>query len=519
MTKVTAKSGTKSKRSEKRTSAKKAPFPFLGQGDASYYEWFEMWVWFEMPVPKAKRAELAAGGPPPCRLDLEWPLPELMWPSTGDQWIQRHLIEAYGTPKAKARFAKAQARMDEGDDDDDTLDDLLAGPEEKVFNDAIERWLLDMHAKHPILFAVRREDGEAGGTKLGAWHAASVESFVDRVSPALEALAKKKLAKDDKRRAPITLALNYVGPDKFSPAIRRLANKEELTKTTSPGAKAEEDALIRLSEDFVSRKFAAAEKLTKQISSPNGRLHALVQLADDVFCMGVDITVPAAHRLVLSMTNALQNRKLSVVRALPYAKKELSLNRVCVAYAGLLRAAALANDRRAFDAVVGLVDEMPRALRSYLLATAEALDAKRPDFAKRVRALTPAPTTKELYVLATRASDRKRRLDLYDEAAGRPKPPWYVVNNGIASLLAAYPKKLPQDAAQRWLARGAAVKRCEVQQSVARLLVRLGRHEEAVKHVVLALQYGADRDGVRKDSELIPIRKHPAFLAGLKSKR
>jgi hypothetical protein len=507
----------KAKSSGKGTSVK-APFPFLGQGDAGYYEWFEMWVWFEAPVPNAKRAALAAGGPPPCLRDLEWPQPELMWPSTGDQWIHQHLIEAYGTPKAKARFAKAEARRESGDDDHDVLDDLLAGHEQKIFNDDIERWLVEMHAKHPILFAVRREDHEAGGTKLGAWHTASVVSFIERVSPALEALAKKNLGKNDKRRHAITLALNFVGPEKFTPSIRRLANEKELVKTTSPDTKAEEDALHKLSREFRGKKFADTEKLLTHVTSPNGWLRALITLTDDIYCMGADIEPPPAHRLVLSTIGALGNRKLSVVRALPYAKEKLSIHLVCVAYAGLLQAAAWANDRRTFDTVAELLDEMPEALRFYLVSTAEKLDAKRPDFAKRVRALMPAPTAKELWVLAARTSDRKRRLELYEQAAVAPKPPWEVISNGIATLLALHPKQLPADAAERWLARGRALKRGEVQHKVACLLVRLGRHEEGAKHAILALEQGADRDDVRKDSELTPIKKHPAFVAALKAK-
>lgn len=351
------------KRAKKSVSATKAPFPFLGQGEANDYEWFEMWIWFEKPVPKSERAELVVNGPPPCLRDLQWPMPELMWPSTGDQWIRRHLTEAYGKSKAQAKF-----------------------------NDAIERWLLEMHAKHPILFAVRREDSEAGGTKLGAWHADSVESFVERVSPALEALAKKKLAKDDKRRAPITLALGYVGPEKFTPAVRRLADKKRLVKTASPDAKAEEDALWHVSNHLLNNRFAEAEEAAKQITSPNGRLQALVNVTDHLFSMGADVA--PVHRLILSMVGALENRKLSVVRALPYAKREFSNYLVCVPYAGLLRAAAWKNDDRTFDAVAALLDEMPEALRWYLGTTAEALDAKRPDFAKRVRALLPAPTEK-----------------------------------------------------------------------------------------------------------------------------
>ena len=51
----------------------------------------------------------------------------------------------------------------------------------------------------------------------------------------------------------------------------------------------------------------------------------------------------------VGLFDALEQRKLSVVRSLPFAKKELSIHLVCVAYAGALQAAAWANDRAVFD--------------------------------------------------------------------------------------------------------------------------------------------------------------------------
>ena len=52
------------------SSASAAP-PFFGQGDAGYYEWFEMWVLFDAPVPKAERKALLAGAPKPAVRDAQ----------------------------------------------------------------------------------------------------------------------------------------------------------------------------------------------------------------------------------------------------------------------------------------------------------------------------------------------------------------------------------------------------------------------------------------------------------------
>ncbi|MBA3539125.1 MAG: hypothetical protein H0T79_05820 [Deltaproteobacteria bacterium] len=84
-----------------------------------------------------------------------------------------------------------------------------------------------MHAKRPILFAARREDGEAGGTKLGKWHTASIKQFRERVVPVLEALAKQKakLKPADHRRTPIAIAVEYLGEKTVKPAVRKLAKE------------------------------------------------------------------------------------------------------------------------------------------------------------------------------------------------------------------------------------------------------------------------------------------------------
>jgi hypothetical protein len=201
----------------------KWPFPFYGQGDASYYEWFEMWVWFVEPVPPAKRKAALRDAPKLCKLDAQWPHAQLLWPSTGDQWIQMHLVETYGNAAAKKKMKKAMARQeaeysgegDDDDDDDDWMDDLIAGSGETTkFNKEIEAWLLALHARQPILFASRRQDSEAGGTRLGKWHEASLGMYDERVKPVLAALAKKPMKDDDRRRAPISIVFDYIGAER-----------------------------------------------------------------------------------------------------------------------------------------------------------------------------------------------------------------------------------------------------------------------------------------------------------------
>ena len=197
-----------------------AAFPFFGAGDAGYFEWFEMWVWFAAPVPKAKRTAIKklypkVGG-------IEWPHDYLLWASAGD--VQGQLVAAYGSAKAKQRFADYRKKLDEDEDADpwggDSDEMIAMGGESKQFNQDLEAWLAAIHATHPILFAARRQDHEAGGTKLSKWHTRSLEQYPDVESRIHAALAAKPLGEDDGRKTALWIAATYAGDDKISAATR-----------------------------------------------------------------------------------------------------------------------------------------------------------------------------------------------------------------------------------------------------------------------------------------------------------
>jgi len=214
------------------TKPTKAPdFAFFGQGDASYFEWFEMWIWFRDPVPTATQAKLVKIAPKLCARDAQWPHPNLLWASTGDQWIHQHLINEYGTKDAQQalkRILKHQEETgdpwDTGDEDEDAA--FAGGKELKQFNGDIETWLVAMNELQPILFAARREDGESGGTRLGAWHKKSVAAF-EAVCPSLEQLVGEPKKKErEMRPSPISIVIGYVGEDKVSPALAAWADDD-----------------------------------------------------------------------------------------------------------------------------------------------------------------------------------------------------------------------------------------------------------------------------------------------------
>jgi hypothetical protein len=164
------------------------PFPFFGAGLAQYFEWGSLYVWFEAPPPRSARAGLKKQIPEPFRGSVEWEGP-VLHPGNGDPMINLHIYTAYG---------ELAGPEDEEDDDEDHY---LAGLEEfdgrwgpwpnerqsEAFERDIADWLVKLHREHPIAFVARREDGEAGGTKLDAWHAWSLTRFADVVLPRFDA--------------------------------------------------------------------------------------------------------------------------------------------------------------------------------------------------------------------------------------------------------------------------------------------------------------------------------------------
>ncbi len=186
----TTKQATSNKPAKK-TPASKYPFPFLGAGLASYFEWGGLYVWFVDPPPKSARPKLLKKIPEPFRHDAEWG-GHVLHATSGDQFINLHICSAY------ARLGDPDD--DSGDpDDEDYMDGLEFGvgqpfpnsAQMKAFEADLTTWLHALHRHHPIAFVARREDSEAGGTKLDAWHRWSLTRFTDLILPRIQAHIRK----------------------------------------------------------------------------------------------------------------------------------------------------------------------------------------------------------------------------------------------------------------------------------------------------------------------------------------
>jgi hypothetical protein len=153
------------------------PFPFIGAGDASYFEWADLHIYFARDVKPADKPKLEKTVPPPIG-DIDWTSKRHLYLSS-EQGVGRQIQAAYAKKPTKPTSLTTTSRFKMAD-----------SPKLSRFNEDIERYLLEIHAVVPILVAFRRQDWEAGGTQLSPWHTASL-------AHAKDVLAVLKADKDD----------------------------------------------------------------------------------------------------------------------------------------------------------------------------------------------------------------------------------------------------------------------------------------------------------------------------------
>jgi hypothetical protein len=139
-------------------------FPFIGAGDASYFEWAEMYAYFSRAPTKAEAAAIGKRVPPPLRDTIEW-RGRLLWVAS-EQGVGRTIAAAYGkAPKPPTKLT-TQSKFK-----------IAPGTAYQRFNADIDDWLRFAHATVPVTVAYRRQDLEAGGTRLSDWHRASLRKL------------------------------------------------------------------------------------------------------------------------------------------------------------------------------------------------------------------------------------------------------------------------------------------------------------------------------------------------------
>ncbi|HUS29757.1 MAG TPA: hypothetical protein VMZ53_14735 [Kofleriaceae bacterium] len=150
------------------------PFPYVGSGIAAARKAMSCMVCFANPVPKAARAAIEKGAPSPLAGFFDWNDKLLVFGNDDDslQWVVR-------------------ATYDHIRDEDDEFEPDPELPSEamwKEFNAELDRWLLRVHAKHPIALVIKPIDEEYS-TATDAWHDWTCERIPSLVLP----LAEKQL--------------------------------------------------------------------------------------------------------------------------------------------------------------------------------------------------------------------------------------------------------------------------------------------------------------------------------------
>ena len=148
----------------------KHPYLFVGAGNAGYFEWADIYVYFNnVPSPAAKAA-IAKRFPKPLADSVEWD-GQIVYASSG-QFVNLAISQSY-------------VSTDGEPEPNDFLGALPTTSQMDAFERDVVEWLDEAHDHSPIAFALRREDFEAGGTEFDAWHDASAAQIPELVLPKL----------------------------------------------------------------------------------------------------------------------------------------------------------------------------------------------------------------------------------------------------------------------------------------------------------------------------------------------
>jgi hypothetical protein len=177
--------------------SKSYPFPYLGHGSAFAEKGAEALIWFEAPVPAAGRKAIEAGLPQPLATTKRW---GSVWLHIGsDDAYPSHVIDWLrpGAPSRRARPTPGEWKKAEA---------------------LIERWIRELHARHPVAFFYKTNDAET----RSAWHGWSLGVFEERVLPRLER------ARGDKKAHALARWVKEAWADEAAPSARKPDEKMTL---------------------------------------------------------------------------------------------------------------------------------------------------------------------------------------------------------------------------------------------------------------------------------------------------
>lgn len=162
------------------------PVPFLGEGDAGYFEWAGLTLVFSRPVKSEEKRRIGALVPMPLAEHVGWSESNrILDAGNDDQFIHLHIQSAYPTGKERAR-GKSKLKTFRA-----TKTEEASSKQLDHFEDETRAFVREAHAIVPLTIALRDEDFEGGGTSFGPWHAWS-EKNVGAALDSIAALVAKK---------------------------------------------------------------------------------------------------------------------------------------------------------------------------------------------------------------------------------------------------------------------------------------------------------------------------------------
>lgn len=232
------------------------PFPFIGAGEASYFEWAEVHVEFAREPSEREKAAIAERVPPPLRDSIDFTGTHLLVAS--DQFAHMSMAETYE--------ASEDDREEEDDIEEDEYEERFFFAKDSqvhAFNQDIEAWLRYSHEQCPIRVAFRAEDYESGGTELSDWHEWSVKQVPALLDQKFKSVLETTEDTEDKQQNRYTYMVHGIlqlaretNPDLELP--------EEFLEWLSPGYK-EAEALRAEDEDALRALLSKTPSIRKEI--------------------------------------------------------------------------------------------------------------------------------------------------------------------------------------------------------------------------------------------------------------